>query len=96
MGSKYLTKARLIAINIKAKIAGGNHIDPEFVELLPERFKYPVCVALHMDNSWVRCWVTLGTDDPVVSENIHQLLVDMPYSVFDTLPSLPELAEVGG
>lgn len=96
MEAKYLTKTKLIAVNKKAKKAGGNHIDPEFVELLPDRFKYPVCVALPIPIriGWVRCWVTLGADDPVNRENIHSLLVDMRLEVFNKLPSLPELSEV--
>jgi hypothetical protein len=94
MEPRYLTKPKLIAINNKAKKVGGNHIDQDFVEFLPERFKFPVCMAVPLDNSWLRCWVTLGTDDPLVRENIHTLLLDMPNEVFDNLPSLPELAEV--
>ena len=47
-----------------------------------------------MDNSWVRCWVTVGADDPPVSENIHTLLVDMLHEVFEKLPSLPEVEGV--
>jgi hypothetical protein len=98
MESKYLTKARLIAVNKKAKKAGGNYIDPEFVELLPERFKFPVCLALPfpMKMGWIRCWVTTGADEPVVRENIHTLLLDMPQEVFDHLPSVTEVAEVEG
>ena len=42
MDTKYLTKAKLIAVNNRAKKAGGNHIDPDFVALLPDRFKYLV------------------------------------------------------
>jgi hypothetical protein len=94
MTTKYLTKAKLIAINNRAKKAGGNHIDPDFVAILPERYKHLASISVSLDNSWVRCWVTVGADDPPVSENIHTLLVDMRHKDFDKLPSLPEMAEV--
>ena len=92
MDSKYLTKAKLIAANKRARKAGGNYIDPEFVELLPDRFRYPVCKALFvpMEKGWIRCWVTLGVDDPIVRENIHHLLVDMPAEVFEKLPIIAD------
>lgn len=95
METKYLTKAKLIAVNNRAKKAGGKHIDPDFVALLPDRFKHLASIAVPLDNSWVRCWVTVGTD-ATASENIHTLLVDMPNEVFEKLPLLPELAEVEG
>ena len=57
MKSKHLNKAKLIAVNNQAKIAGGNHIDPDFVALLPDRFVYLVCLALlyQIERGWVRC-----------------------------------------
>ena len=98
METKYMTKTKLITVNNRAKKAGGKHIAPEFVATLPERFEYPVCLALPfpMEKGWYRCWVTVGADDPVVSENIHTLLVDMPQEVLDKLPSLREVAAVTG
>lgn len=95
METKYMTKAKLVALNNRAKKNGGNHIDPDFAELLPDRFKYLASIAVPMDNSWVRCWVTVD-GDPTVSENIHTLLVDMRHEDFDKLPLLPELAEAEG
>jgi hypothetical protein len=98
MESKYLTKAKLIAVNNRARKAGGNYIDPAFVEVLPDRFRFPVCPALPfpLKMGWVRCWVTVGADDPVVRENIHHLFVDVREEVFAKLPSVSELAEVEG
>jgi len=93
---KYLTKAKLTAVNNRAKKVGGKYIDPAFVAQLPDRFKYPACVALPIPlvMGWLRCWVTIGADDPVISENIHTLLVDIQAKVFDKLPSPPERATV--
>ena len=96
MDTKYLTKAKLVAVNNKAKKAGGKHIDPDFVALLPDRFKHLASIAVPLDNSWVRCWVTVGVGNPSVNENIHTLLVDMPNEVFEKLPVLPAIAEVAG
>jgi hypothetical protein len=89
-----LTKTTLIVVNNQAKKAGGNYIDPDFVAILPDRFKYPVCKALPfpLTMGWVRCWVTVGADDPVNGENIHHLLVDMRDEDFEKLPLLPEMA----
>jgi hypothetical protein len=94
METKYLTKAKLIAVNNRAKKAGGKHIDPDFVALLPDRYKHLASIAVPMDNNWVRCWVTVGADDPPVRENIHTLLVDMRHEDFDKLPTLPKLEGV--
>ena len=67
MESKYLTKRKLIAVNNHARRRGGNHIDPEFLELLPDRFNFPACKAspIPTELGLVRCWVTIGADDPV-------------------------------
>lgn len=90
MKAKFLTKAKLIAVNERAKKAGGNHIDPGVVAVLPERFRFPVCLALPgpLERGWVRCWVTVGLDDPVVEKNVQTLLVDMHGDVFERLPCL--------
>lgn len=92
-----MTKANLVAINKRAKKAGGNNIDPDFVALLPDRFKYPDCQAMPVPprTGWVRCCVTAGPDDPVVEENVHTLLLDMPHEVYVKLPLLAEAAGTG-
>lgn len=90
MKTKYLTRARLIAVNKKAQKAGNNYIDPEFVKLLPKRFKFPVIAALPfpLTMGWVRCWVTIGVDDTIVKANIKSLLVDLQRDDFDNLPTV--------
>lgn len=92
MQTRYLTKAKLVAVNNRARKNGGNHIDPDFVEMLPERFKYLAHqTPFGIEKGWIRCWVTAGTS---VSENIHTLLVDIRHDVFEKLPSLSELEGV--
>jgi hypothetical protein len=88
MNTRCLSKQRLIALKKQAEKAGGNHIDPQFLQTIPSRFKYPVCCAVPvpLERWWVRCWVTIGTDDPPLAENIHHLLLDMPIQVFENLP----------
>ena len=61
MDSRLMTKGKLIAVNKRARKAGGNYIDPDFLALLPNRFQYPVCKALSVttERGWVRCWERL-------------------------------------
>jgi len=88
MNTKYLTKQRLIALNSKAAKAGGNYIEPTFLQSVPAKFRYPVCLAfpVPVERGWVRCWVTIGADVPPVLENLHHLLLDLPAEVFEKLP----------
>ena len=71
---------------------GGNHIEPDFVETLPERYRFPICKALPYPiyGNLIRCFVTVGADDPVVAESIQTFLLDMPEAVFEKLPSFRE------
>src|ERR1043166_6485997 len=87
MESRYFTKSSLVAANESAKKAGGNYIDPEFLQHVPARFKYPVCLALPvpMERGWLRCWVTVGRN---LSDDIHHLLLDMPREVYEGLPAV--------
>jgi len=97
METKYLTKAKLIALNNRAKKSGCNHIDPDFVERLPDRFKFPVVeMPFGREKGWIRCGVTVGADDPIVKENVHFLMLDVRHEVFEKLPSISELTEVEG
>jgi hypothetical protein len=87
MESKYFTKSALIAANNAAKNAGCNYIDPEFLNDVPDQFKFPVCPALPipMERGWVRCVVTVGRN---LSDDVHHLLLDMPGEEYEMLPTV--------
>lgn len=86
MQSRYFTKAALIAANKAAMKGRGKHIDPEFLQSVPERFRFPVqALPVPQERGWVRCWVTVGRN---LSDDIHHLLLDMPGDVYEGLPTM--------
>lgn len=89
--TRIITKARLISANTKARQAGANSIDPDFLQTIPSEFRYPVTRALPFPerHGFVRCWVGIGFSLQPDPATFDSHLMDLPNSVFEKLPICP-------
>ena len=89
METKYFTKTALIAANKAAMTGGGKHIDPAFLERVPQRSRFPVmALPIILDKGWIRCLVAVPRN---LSDDVHELLLDMPGDEYDGLPTMYEM-----
>jgi hypothetical protein len=84
---RYLTKKKLVEVSEKAFAHGCNALKTEFLDGLPERFKYPVVKTLPWERpGWVRCLIETATCLP--AEDLQCVSLDVPEDMFLDLPTM--------
>jgi hypothetical protein len=81
---KYLTKGELEEANRQAIKAGSRAIALEYIQGLPENFKYPIFFTLPWErHGWVRCQV--GTGSCLNAEDYTPVFIDVPRELYESL-----------
>ena len=81
---RYLSKGELKEANRRAIQSGGRAVEPEYIERLPDAFRYPVFFELPWErHGWVRCEIGTGTSPS--ADDYTPVWVDVPALIYDHL-----------
>jgi hypothetical protein len=79
---RYLSKGELQESNRRAIKAGCRSLKPEYIDGLPEAYRYPIFFELPWErHGWVRCQVGTG----VPSQDYTPVFLDVPQIIYENL-----------
>jgi hypothetical protein len=74
---KYLSKGELEEANKRSIDAGCRAVKPEYLDRLPDNYKYPIVFTLPWErNGWIRCQVITGADSEPIFLDIPQIIYE--------------------
>jgi hypothetical protein len=81
---RYLTKGELQEANRQALNGGGRAVAPEYIQGLPDNFRYPVFFTIPWErHGWVRCQVGTGASPAV--DDYTPIVIDVPNAIYENL-----------